>query len=1089
VVKGFSAVGTCLLSRIFKVSFLLSLFASAVPESTFALDPRIALTQYIHKAWRLDQGLPQISVNAIAQTPDNYIWVGTDDGLARFDGMHFTIFNRSNVPELRSNSFQALLTSRDGTLWAATSAGLVQHRGGTFKTYTFKDGLPHSYISSLALDASGALWMGTVGGGLVSFSQGRFVTYTTANGLAHDEVWAVISSSDGSIWAGTRRGLSRYKNGTFTTYSQVNGLSDVWVHTLCNDGRGGLYVGAENGLHHLESNILSKVLPVSGLESASIQSLSVDRNGIVWIGTRYAGMKRMHGGIVTDYTSAQGLSNDQVWSLMEDREGNLWIGTRGGGLNCLRNPAILPYGKPEGLANGSIWSVREDRSGALWIGSEQHGVLRLKDGRITRYTTGEGMLSNEIGAIAEAPNGDMWFGSDAGLNRISKGKVHSILAGPDAPIGHIRAIYAEPEGSLWVATMGNGISRYRDGRFRQYTKQDGLPDDWVRVVLKDSKGALWFGTNQGLACFKGDRFVSYKNASGLQNESIYALYEDIEGVLWIGTDTAGLARLDQNTLTFIDTRQGLVDDAVYSILEDHSGDLWFSCNLGVFRVNRRELNALAHGKIEKVTPSLFDTADGMRSRECNGGIQPSAWKTQNGHLWFPTIEGVVSINPTFLKRQGLSSSVLLKNVSIDRQTIDFTNYVSMPPSHGDLEFEYTGINFFAPERIHFMYKLAGFDREWVDAGTRRTAYYTKVPPGRYEFHVSAVGQDGARNIKTASFKFQLRHAFYQTAWFYGLCIASLLALGMAAYLLRLKVLKAHERQLVQLVDERTGELQEEIRERKQAQEEALQARMQAESANRVKSDFLASMSHELRTPLNAIIGYSELLLEEIHHAERSEIVSDLQKIQTAGKHLLGLVSDVLDFSKIEAGKVIVCPEIFSVRQLIDEIVATARPLLEKNHNTLSIINWPNLGKMNADPLRTRQILFNLVSNACKFTERGQIWIESERRTVEGMDWIYFRIKDTGIGITPEQLGRLFTPFMQADASTSRKYGGTGLGLTISQHFCRLMGGEISVTSTPGEGSIFTVHLPADTDLIPTMESPDDIREVLLASSESSGGLQ
>jgi hypothetical protein len=249
------------------------------------------------------------------------------------------------------------------------------------------------------------------------------------------------------------------------------------------------------------------------------------------------------------------------------------------------------------------------------------------------------------------------------------------------------------------------------------------------------------------------------------------------------------------------------------------------------------------------------------------------------------------------------------------------------------------------------------------------------------------------------------------------------------------------------------------------------------------------MSHELRTPLNAIIGYSELLQEEIQNAEAGDIVSDLQKIQTAGKHLLGLVSDVLDFSKIEAGKVVICPETFNIRQLIDEIAATARPLLEKNKNTLSIITCPDLGKMTADLLRTRQILFNLLSNACKFTNAGKIWIESERRTTDEADWIHFHIRDTGIGITQEQLSSLFTPFTQADASTSRKYGGTGLGLTISQHFCRLMGGEITVISAPGEGSTFTVRLPAETSLAHSLESSEDMCEGLIASEMESAVIQ
>lgn len=1070
----------CLLNRLFCFAVLFSLLGWVFPEPALALDPRIELTQYIHKSWRLDQGLPQISVNAIAQTPENYIWVGTDDGLARFDGMHFTIYNRLNVPELGSNSFQALLTSRDGSLWAATSAGLVRYHKGVFRTYTLKDGLPHGYISSLALDRNGALWLGTLGGGLVCFARDRFTTYTAADGLAHDEVWAVHASPDGSIWAGTRRGLSRYKSGIFTAYTKQTGLADNWVHALCSDGKGGLYVGTDRGLQHLQRGTPAAVTTVPGLESVSVQSLAVDRNGMLWVGTRYIGVRRVHNGTVADYTSAQGLSNDQAWSLMEDREGNLWIGTRGGGLNCLRDPVILPYGEPEGLANGTIWSVREDREGALWLGTEEHGALRLHKGRATRYTTRDGLLSNEIGAIAEDRNGDIWLGSDAGLNRVSNGRIYGLPAGADAPIGHVRAIHVEPDGSLWIATMGNGVSRYYDGRFTQFTKSNGLPDDWVRVIHRDRNGALWFGTNQGLACMKGNRFVPIETASGLQQESIYAIHEDRDGVLWIGTVSGGLARLDSNTLRFINARQGLVDDAVYSILEDASGDFWLSCNLGVFQVNRKELNALVAGRVDRINPTLFDTADGMRSRECNGGIQPSAWRSADGRMWFPTIEGVAAIHPTRVKQKGLTPSVLLKNVSVDRHPIDFSGFVSMPPSHGDLEFEYTGINYFAPERIRFTYKLAGFDKDWIDAGTRRTAYYTKVPPGRYVFHVSAIDRDGVRSRETASFEFELRHAYYQTGWFYGLCIAILLVLGMGAYLLRLKVLKAHERQLMQLVDERTQELQEEIRERKHAQEEALHARMQAESASRVKSEFLASMSHELRTPLNAIIGYSELIQEEMQSAEPDEIVSDLRKIQTAGKHLLGLVSDVLDFSKIEAGKVVLAPELFGVRQMIEEVAATARPLIDQNGNSFSIIHGPDLGGMHADPLRTRQILFNLLSNAGKFTSRGQIRIESERKTVDGSDWIYFRIRDTGIGMTPGQMERLFTPFTQADASTSRKFGGTGLGLTISRHFCRMMGGEITAESRQGEGSTFTVRLPAETPLMTPMGSAE-MFEPLVAS--------
>ncbi len=1033
----------------------------ALLPSAFPLNPRIAVSQYSHRMWQIEQGLPQVSVHAISQTTDGYIWIGTEDGLARFDGLQFTIFDQQALRGIESISFEGMLTAPDGSLWASTTGGLIHLSKDRFKIYTSRDGIPRAHFSAMVMDNAGVLWIGSKGSGLVRLDQNGFTKYTTSDGLIHDEIWALEFTEDGSIWIGTRGGLSRYKNGQFTSFTVANGLSDNWVCALHKDQSGGLWVGTDKGLDHVRIGATPAISKHQGLQQVSVQSLLVDRNGVTWIGTHGMGLKRMQGDKIDTLSPAEGLSDDYVLSLFEDREGNLWVGTSNGGLNCLRDSIVQSYGKPEGLPPGSVQSVREDRNGAIWIGSEKDGLLWLKNGKVRQYTMRDGMLQNSGGALTEDARGDMWIGSDVGLNRIHNGQVSNIPAGPDAPVSYVRVIYPARDGSIWIGTKGNGVLKYSNGRYTRFTKKNGLPDDWVRVILQDSQGTFWFGTNAGLACLKNDRFIKYDFSSGLPQNSITALYEDRDGVLWIGTYGGGLVRLSKGEFKTISTRQGLAHDVIYAILEDNLNYLWFSCNQGIFRVGREDLNALVRGKRPRVSSTFFDTSDGMRSRECNGGTQPSAWKGADGRLWFATIEGAVSVDPAHLEMQTPPPTVLLKSVRINGENVDFTNPRSLPPSRGDMEFEYTGLSFIAPERVRFSYKLTGFDNDWIDAGTRRTAFYTKVPPGRYTFVVQAINRDGLWSRNGVSFTFVLRPAFYQTRWFYGICIVGFVGLGVGIYLLRLRVLKVREHQLVQLVDERTLELKKEVNERRQAQEEAMEARIQAESANRTKSEFLANMSHELRTPLNAIIGYSELLQEEVYTISPEKTVADLKKIRAAGKHLLELINEILDFAKLEAGKMGISREVFDVRTLVEDVAVMVQPLAEKNQNKLFVHCPPDLGVMNADPLKVRQILFNLLSNACKFTDRGEINFGSERQNHAGKEWICFRIKDTGIGIAPDQVSRLFQPFSQADSSTSRKYGGTGLGLTISQQFAQLMGGNITVESVPGEGSTFSLKIPAE----------------------------
>jgi signal transduction histidine kinase/ligand-binding sensor domain-containing protein len=1035
------------------------------------------LTEYSHRSWRVEDGLPQSSVNAVAQTSDGYLWLATEEGLVRFDGMSFVVFDRSRVPDLASDSIVSLLTAESSEIWIGTRNGLTHAKGEHFLSFPQANGLPHRHVSALATDATGALWLGTPGGGLVRQWRGEFTQYTTRNGLSHDEVWAVIAARDGSIWIGTRAGLSRFKDGRFTIYTEAHGLSANWIYALAEDVDGAIWIGTSKGLDQFKDGRITSPAHFPADLNPSVRALAVDRHGALWIGTHGHGVFRRFDGKLSNYSSAEGLSDDQVTSLLEDMEGNLWIGTTGGGLNCLRDTAIRSYSQSRGIPKGSVWSMQEARDGAIWIGTERDGVIRFQDGRVDRYTTREGMLSNEINSLTEDLSGRIWVGTESGLNTIKDGIVVSIPTGQTAPVGQVRALYVSGDGSVWIGTMGNGVSRFNKGRFTSITKRDGLPDDWVRAILEERDGTMWFGTNHGLARWQAGRITVFGVSSGLEDDSICSLYLDPDGVLWVGTGGGGLARIENGTLRTITTRDGLFSNIIYAILEDGKGDFWMSCNRGIFRVSRQKLNQLAHGRLSRIDSIVYSISDGMTSRECNGGVQPAGWRGANGHLWFPTVAGAVEVDPSQAQEDPHPPGVLLERISINKESVDpLGSGITISPGRGDLQFEYTGVSLRAPERVRFRYRLVGYDSEWVDAGARRTALYTRVPPGQYTFEVIAAN-GGAWNTKAASFDFKLLPAFYQTGWFYAVCILGILGTAFATYRIRVRVHKKRAQQLALIVDERTSSLQREIEQRKriqealqnevsertQAQEEAQQARIFAEDASRVKSEFLASMSHELRTPLNAIIGYSELLEEDALESGETELLKDLTKIRTAGRHLLALVNDVLDLSKIEAGKMQLSPSTFDVRRMIDDVVVTVLPLIEKNGNSLVTSGLEeNLGTITADPVKTRQVLCNLLGNAGKFTHDGQVQLSVSRTEVGESSRVCFTVKDTGIGMTREQMGRVFQVFTQADASTTRKYGGTGLGLTISRRFCRMMGGDITMESESGRGSEFVAWLPADT---------------------------
>lgn len=777
--------------------------------SVRALDPAKSLTQYSIDTWNTDDGLPQSTINAIAQTPDGYLWLGTQGGLVRFDGVEFAVFNRDNTPALKSDHIWTLLADRRGDLWIGTDGGgLVRFHDRRFETFTIKDGLAGDFIRALYEDRQGNLLIGTDGLGLTIYRDGRFSIRRVEPASPLHDIQAICEDEAGRIWLGTETGfLACYVGDAIHPHPNRDHAFGDGIFALMPDQRDGVWVGTfGRGVLHVAGVDADPQPLFHDLDERNVLVLFRDSHDTVWIGTRN-GLNRLVNDRLFPFSAQNGLSSGHIRTILEDNEGSLWIGTDGGGLCRLKEGRITTYTSREGLARDAIWSVFQDHLGRMWVGTNGGGVNCIDNGRISVYDTRKGLTSDIVLSLCEDSAGAIWVGTRSGLNRIDKGHITRFGVKDGLPSDFVRALFTDSRGRVWIGTRSGLVCREK-GQFKTYTRDDGLSRDEIRVVKEDRDGSIWIGTNGGgLVHFSHGAFKAYTITDGLTDNFVYAIYQDADGVLWLGTRD-GLSRFQNGRFTNYRTRDGLFDNMILWILEDDQGNLWMSTFKGLFSASLAQLNEFAAGRRDAVSCQSYGKEDGMRNRECDGGVQPSGWKSRDGRLWFPTLEGVAVVETTGKSINRVPPPMVIESMLVDERPVDLQGRLAFAPGRERFEFHYAALSYLVPEKVRYRYKLEGFDRRWTEAGTRRVAYYTNLPPGDYVFRVIGCNNDGIWNPDVANIQFTLAPHFYQTGWFYAFGVMGFLGVSVGIYRVRLRNLRVRERQLVRLVDERTAQLEE-----------------------------------------------------------------------------------------------------------------------------------------------------------------------------------------------------------------------------------------------------------------------------------------
>lgn len=1010
--------------------------------------------------WQTEQGLPQNSIQTIAQTNDGHMWFGTQHGLVRFDGITFTKFGNLKSTKLSYNNIFTIAASSTGDLWVGIpGAGVFKFNGKNFIRLL---------LSNDSLDEKpGKLFTGTNNDlfiedalGLHLVRENKSIHLKADDGTDLRSLGIQCEIASGKYLLTGSPGKTYLLDGNALSLFPFPSAPGGYNRVIHKTSSGYLLINTD-GVFTYQNG---KILPIlySGKPIRNAQNAFTDKFGGIWIISSGEGVYYFNGITTSVFNQKNGLSHNLVYTGFCDNENNVWIGTLPAGINKISRNFIKTISAENGLENEFIFSIAQSPEGKLLLGTYGGGVLTAENAMQLKTGQFPGITPRVIRTVFSDNDGAVWAGGiNTGLYRSKNGKVTVFTSKEGLPSNSVYAIFRDSKGILWIGT-DKGISSFGAEKFISYKESKELTSRFIRSISEDNAGNIWFGTDgKGLFVLQNGKFIDISaNSDIISKAFIRSIYCDKEGTLWFCTG-AGLASYNNSGFFSYSEVEGITGEAFYNLLEDDFGRFYIGSNHGIYVVSKNELKQYAQGKIGFINAGIVDKTDGMLSSECNGGNQPSAIKGKDNKLYFPTLKGVAVINPVEFGSVQKPIPLHIEKVFLDDSEADFSDTLIIPAGTGRVELLYSALTFTNPGKVTFRYLLEKYDKKFNAAGNNRTVIYSKLPPGEYNFILTASSGYGLTEATRLKLVVIVKPFFYQTTLFLVLCFIFIAGAIPGVYFLRIRSYKQQQEELTRIVEERTLSLREEkektenaLKESDKAKIELAQLNIDLQKLNKQKTDLLDIAAHDLKNPLNAIKGFSQVLVEENTWHEDSPGIA--KTIYSAATSMLRLIDDILQTSRLEQADIKLKLKRFSPCKAIQTV---------KEHNEINLSNKEQTLTIQCDPIleivtdydKLVEILDNLISNAIKYSHRGkEITIGAQ---LKGNDSVLFFVRDQGLGMTEEDIRSAFGKFTKLSARPTENESSTGLGLSIVKSIIDSMGGEIWIESEPQKGSTFYFILP------------------------------